>query len=139
MALFSMKLAPSSDITGLLKAWADGNPDALEQLTPLVYDELRRIARRYVRHRSNQTLQTTALVHEAYLRLVGAESTQQRPDTSLAYAAAPTRGVCSVGCFRCSAGLLRGPCAPSRCDRAPQGIYGGGLASDLRPRSGTSR
>jgi RNA polymerase sigma factor (TIGR02999 family) len=68
-----MGLAPSSDITGLLKAWASGNPDALEQLTPLVYDELRRIARRYVRRRTNQTLQTTALAHEAYLRLIGAE------------------------------------------------------------------
>ena len=63
----------SPDITGLLKAWASGNPNALEQLTPLVYDELCRIARRYMRQRSPQTLQTTALAHEAYLRLVGAE------------------------------------------------------------------
>src|SRR5207237_2815403 len=46
---------------------------ALEQLTPLVYDELRRIARRYMRQRPAQTLQTTALAHEAYLRLAGAE------------------------------------------------------------------
>jgi RNA polymerase sigma factor (TIGR02999 family) len=68
-----MGLATSSDITGLLKAWASGNPSALEQLTPLVYDELRRIARRCMRQRSPQTLQTTALAHEAYLRLVGAE------------------------------------------------------------------
>jgi RNA polymerase sigma factor (TIGR02999 family) len=68
-----MGLATSPDITGLLKAWAGGNPSALEQLTPLVYAELRRIARRYMRQRSPQTLQTTALAHEAYLRLVGAE------------------------------------------------------------------
>lgn len=68
-----MALEASPDITGLLKAWAGGNPDALEQLTPLVYDELRRIARRYMRQRSPQTLQTTALAHEAYIRLVNAD------------------------------------------------------------------
>ena len=67
-----MALEASPDITGLLKAWSGGNPDALERLTPLVYDELRRIARRYMRQRSPQTLQTTALAHEAYLRLVNA-------------------------------------------------------------------
>jgi RNA polymerase sigma factor (TIGR02999 family) len=71
--VFSMGYATSSDITGLLKAWASGNPSALDQLTPLVYDEMRRIARRYMRNRSPQTLQTTALAHEAYLRLVGAD------------------------------------------------------------------
>jgi len=63
----------SSDITGLLQAWASGNASALEQLTPLVYNELRRVARRCKRPGSSQTLQTTALAHEAYLRLVGAE------------------------------------------------------------------
>ena len=68
-----MALEASPDITGLLKAWAGGNPDALEQLTPLVYNELRRIARRYMRQRPPQTLQSTALAHEAYLRLVNAD------------------------------------------------------------------
>jgi RNA polymerase sigma-70 factor, ECF subfamily len=68
-----MDLAASSDITDLLKAWASGNPSALEHLTPLVYDELRRIARRHLRGRGPQTLQTTALAHEAYIRLAGAE------------------------------------------------------------------
>jgi RNA polymerase sigma factor (TIGR02999 family) len=63
----------SPDVTGLLRAWAAGNPDALEQLTPLIYDELRRIARRYMRQRQPQTLQTTALAHEACLRLMGVE------------------------------------------------------------------
>lgn len=71
--MFSIGLAASPDITGLLKAWASGNPNALERLTPLVYGELLRIARRYMRQRSPQTLQTTALAHEAYLRLVGAK------------------------------------------------------------------
>ena len=55
----------------LLRAWGRGDQTALEQLTPLIYDELRRQARRYMRHeRAGHTLQGTALVHEAFLRLV---------------------------------------------------------------------
>ena len=58
-------------VTGLLLAWGRGDQDALEELTPLVYDELRRLARRcLVRERSAHTLQPTALVNEAFLRLV---------------------------------------------------------------------
>lgn len=60
------------NLTGLLIQWREGNPAALLQLTPLVYDELRRIAHRYVqRERNGHTLGTTALVNEAYLRLAG--------------------------------------------------------------------
>jgi RNA polymerase sigma factor (TIGR02999 family) len=60
------------DITGLLRRWRDGDPRALEELTPLVYDELHRLAAPYMRHeRSDHTLQPTALVHEAFLRLTG--------------------------------------------------------------------
>ena len=62
-----------SDVTVLLKEWASGNHSALEQLTPLIYDELRRTARHYMRQRPAQTLQTTALVHEAYIRLMTVE------------------------------------------------------------------
>jgi RNA polymerase sigma factor (TIGR02999 family) len=59
------------DITELLVDWSKGDREALNKLTPLVYDELHRLASRYLRHeRANHTLQTTALVHEAYLRLV---------------------------------------------------------------------
>lgn len=59
-------------MTQLLQAWSDGSDTAaLEQLTPLVYGELRRIAARYMRReRPDHTLQTTALINEAYLRLV---------------------------------------------------------------------
>src|SRR5512142_1057932 len=58
-------------ITRLLADWSNGDQQALERLTPLVYDELRRLARRYLRQeRPGHTLQSTALVHEAYLRLV---------------------------------------------------------------------
>lgn len=58
-------------VTTLLRAWGQGDQHAFEQLTPLVYDELRRRARRYLRaERQNHTLRPTALVHEVYLRLV---------------------------------------------------------------------
>jgi len=68
-----MATAATQDITGLLKAWTDGDSSALEQLTPLVYDELLRIARRCMRQRGPQTLQTTALAHEAYIKLTGVD------------------------------------------------------------------
>jgi RNA polymerase sigma factor (TIGR02999 family) len=62
-------------VTALLRAWSDGNEAALEQLTPLVEAELRRLARGYMgRERRGHTLQTTALVNEAFLRLTGARS-----------------------------------------------------------------
>ena len=58
-------------VTTLLRAWSRGDQGAFEQLTPLVYDELRRRARHYLRaERPNHTLRPTALVHEVYLRLV---------------------------------------------------------------------
>jgi len=63
---------PSQDVTLLLRAWAEGSQPALEELTPLVYGELRRLAASYLRREEpGHTLQPTALVHEAYLRLVG--------------------------------------------------------------------
>jgi RNA polymerase sigma factor (TIGR02999 family) len=62
----------TSDITQLLRAWSEGDPKALESLTPRVYQELRRLARSFLRNeRAGHTLQTNDLVHEAYLRLVG--------------------------------------------------------------------
>lgn len=64
------KLTPEQ-VTGLLVDWGNGDKAALDKLMPLVYDELRRLARYYIRReRAGQTLQTTALVNEAYLRLV---------------------------------------------------------------------
>jgi RNA polymerase sigma-70 factor (ECF subfamily) len=66
-----MNPASHPEITGLLKAWADGDNAALERLTPLVYEELRRIARRYMaKERAGNSMQATALVNEAFLRLV---------------------------------------------------------------------
>ncbi len=61
----------ASSVTELLAKWRAGDEQALEALVPLVYDELRRVAHRYLRHeRPDHTLQSTALVHEAYLRLL---------------------------------------------------------------------
>ena len=63
--------SPPGDVTRLLVAWSKGDRDALEDLIPVVYGELRRIAARYFRHeRPGHTLQPTVLVHEAYLKLV---------------------------------------------------------------------
>ncbi|MCC6343097.1 MAG: sigma-70 family RNA polymerase sigma factor [Bryobacterales bacterium] len=60
------------DVTRLLERWSTGDREALDELTPLVYQELRKIARRQMlKERAEHTLESTALVHEAYLRLVG--------------------------------------------------------------------
>ena len=65
----------ATSLTELLVDWQKGDRSALERLTPLIYDELRRMAHRYLQHERNaHTLQTTALVNEAYLRLAGQEA-----------------------------------------------------------------
>jgi RNA polymerase sigma factor (TIGR02999 family) len=62
-----------ANFTQLLSEWRSGEPKALERLTPLVYDELRRLARNYMRtERGGHTLQATAVVHEAFMRLIQA-------------------------------------------------------------------
>jgi RNA polymerase sigma factor (TIGR02999 family) len=66
-----------SDVTRILSAIEQGDPQAAEQLLPLVYDELRKLAAaKLAKEKPGQTLQATALVHEAYLRLLGAKHTQ---------------------------------------------------------------
>ncbi len=68
-----MAIASPGQVTELLRAWSDGDDGALEQLVPLVEAELRRLARGYMsRERPGHTLQTTALVNEAFLRLTDA-------------------------------------------------------------------
>ena len=65
----------TTEVTGLLLKWGQGNDSALERLIPLVYDELHRIARRHIGHEAiGHSLQPTALVNEAYLRLVAAHN-----------------------------------------------------------------
>lgn len=68
-------MPPSAEITTLLKAWRQGDKKALDRLTPLVYEHLRKLARQYVRkERPDVRMNATALVHEAYVRLVDAQA-----------------------------------------------------------------
>ena len=68
---------PPSQVTELLNAWQEGRQGAVDELMPLVYQELRKLARSYMRNeRPDHTLQATALVNEAYLRLMGQKSVQ---------------------------------------------------------------
>jgi RNA polymerase sigma factor (TIGR02999 family) len=72
-----MATLSSEEVTQLLVAWSNGDKEALDQLMPLVYQQLRRLARhRLVQEGPGHTLQTTALVHEAYLRLVGQKNSK---------------------------------------------------------------
>jgi len=89
-----MARAPG-DVTQLLAELQDGRPDAACQLIPVVYDELHRLARRQMRHeRPDHTLQATALVHEAYLRLVNhRERTWQNRAHFIAVAAQAMRRI----------------------------------------------
>src|SRR5215469_17035225 len=65
-----IRMSGPGEVTALLSAWRGGDQDAFDQLIPIVYADLRRIAARYMRSENDgHTLQTTALVHEAYLRL----------------------------------------------------------------------
>jgi RNA polymerase sigma factor (TIGR02999 family) len=79
----SKDMPAQKDVTQLLVDWSGGNQEAMDQLLPLVYDELRRLANHYLaQERPDHTLQPTALVHEAYLRLV---ETRSRNFRSRAY------------------------------------------------------
>ena len=72
-----MSIAPAPDVTRLLARWSGGDHAALDELLPLVYGELHRLAAAHLRReRHNHTLQSTALVHEAFLRLVNQQDVQ---------------------------------------------------------------
>jgi RNA polymerase sigma factor (TIGR02999 family) len=78
-----------SDVTRILSAIEAGDPSAAEQLLPLVYDELRKLAaQKLAQEKSGQTLQATALVHEAYLRLVDVDRVQDWDSRGHFFAAA---------------------------------------------------
>jgi RNA polymerase sigma factor (TIGR02999 family) len=82
-------LSSMSDVTRILSAIEQGDPHAAEQLLPLVYDELRQLAaQRLAQEKPGQTLQATALVHEAYLRLVDVEQAQHWDSRGHFFAAA---------------------------------------------------
>ena len=83
-----------SDVTRILNAIDEGDAKAADRLLPLVYEELRRLAaRKMAREKPGQTLQATALVHEAYLKLVGSEVQNWRGRTHFFAAAAEAIGV----------------------------------------------
>jgi hypothetical protein len=84
-----------NEVTRILTAVEQGDPQAAEQLLPLVYDELRKLAaQKLAQEKPGQTLEATALVHEAYLRLVDVEKAQH-----WAYACAVPRVVCRIGSY----------------------------------------
>jgi RNA polymerase sigma factor (TIGR02999 family) len=83
-----MPASEETRVTQLLQRWRRGDRDALDQLLPLIYDELHALARRHMGgERPDHTLQTTALIHEAYLRLCGADVTWEGRAHFLAVAA----------------------------------------------------
>jgi len=109
----------STDITGLLKAWGQGDQGALEQLIPLVYAQLRAQARRYMRNeRSGVTLQSTALVHEVYLRLINAHDVDWHDRTHFFALAAQLMRRILVDAARARAAAKRGGRA-ARVEHAP--------------------
>lgn len=90
----SVRPGPSSEVTALLHAWQQGDQNAFDRLVPLVYDELRSLARAQLRRDAGQwTLQATALVHEAYVRLAGADVSWQDSGHFFAIAARVMRQV----------------------------------------------
>jgi RNA polymerase sigma factor (TIGR02999 family) len=117
-----MNPGTSVEITGLLRAWAGGDQSALDRLAPLVYGELRRIARRYIRRENpGQTLQTTALVHEAYLRLVDANSVNWNDRIHFFAVSAQMMRHILVDAARARASVKRGACAPrANLDEIPE-------------------
>jgi len=97
------------EVTLLLLAWSDGDQAALDELVPLVYDELHRLAHHYIsRERPGNTLQTTALAHEAYLRLVDANRVRWQNRNHFFAVAAQTMRHILVDLARARHNLKRG-------------------------------
>jgi RNA polymerase sigma factor (TIGR02999 family) len=106
-------------VTRLLRAWGAGEEGAFERLFPLVYDELRRTARRFLAgERQGHTLQATALVHEAYFRLVAQRQGQWQERAQFYAVAARSMRRILVDHARCRASLKRGGAPPLPLDEA---------------------
>jgi hypothetical protein len=94
---FFNKLKMAKDVTRLLQDWRDGKKEALDELLPIVYDELRRVARNLLANEYAETLPTTALVHEAYLKLAGQHSVDwENRGQFFAIAASAVVGNCPI-------------------------------------------
>src|SRR5665213_2041867 len=112
-----------ANFTQLLTEWRSGQPQALERLTPLVYEELRRLARNYMRaERGSHTLQATAVVHEAFLRLIQANIALQDRGHFFALASRLMRRV-----------LVDHAKSRSRLKRSGGGTGAPGLAGEMLP------
>src|SRR5580693_7302711 len=120
----------ASDVSTLLRAWSEGDQSALKGLTPIVYDELHRLAHRYLeRERPGHTLQTTALVNEAYIRLVDYKRMQwQNRAHFFAVSATLMRRILVERARRHN--LKRGGGVP-HIDLDEAAVVGGGRSSDL--------
>jgi RNA polymerase sigma factor (TIGR02999 family) len=119
--------ANSAEITRLLKAWSQGDSAALDRLTPLVYDDLRRMAVRFMRReRPDQTLQPTALLNEAFLRIVDARQVDWKDRAHFFAVSARVMRRILVDAARSRAALKRGG-GGGRVDRA------GGVELDRLP------
>lgn len=118
-----MQRAEAGKITSLLKAWAGGDTAAEQQLIPLVYTELRRLARYYRRKAGGgETLQTTALVHEAYLRLVEIDNVDWRDRAHFFAVSAQVMRRILVDAARARAAAKRGGAAFAIDDMNPAEI-----------------
>jgi RNA polymerase sigma factor (TIGR02999 family) len=120
------------DVTLLLRRWGDGDADAFRELVPVVYDELRRLASHYMRHeRGDHTLQPTALVHEAYLRLSGLRELRLHNRAHFYGAAAGVMRRVLVDHSRRAAALKRGGPLAHRSALEPEPEAGVDLRLDL--------
>ncbi len=109
------------DVTLLLQDWCLGERDALDKLVPLVYDELRRIAHRYMaRERPGRTLQTAALVNEAYMRLIDAGRVQWEARTQFFGVAVNLMRRILVESARARSSKKRGATPASSCWTRPR-------------------
>lgn len=107
-------MSGAGEITGLLADWRNGNQAALDKLLPLIYDELRRVASSYMRReRSDHMLQTTALVHEAYLRMVDSQNINYETRTHFFAVAAQVMRHVLVDYARGRARIKRGDGQPA--------------------------
>jgi RNA polymerase sigma factor (TIGR02999 family) len=108
-----------SEITVLLKAWGGGDALALDRLTPLVYDQLRRMAGRYVaKEGAERQLNATALVHEAYMKLVDAHSVDWQDRAHFFAIASRTMRRILVDAARARTAAKRGGAAPQQAETA---------------------
>jgi len=123
---------PMKDVTRILSQIEQGDPSAADELLPMIYGELRRLATTNMANESpDQTLQATALVHEAYLRLVDVEAVQHWDSRGHFFAAAASQRLLRSGCFAAAAEAMR-RILVERCRRKRRIKHGG--ETTRRPR-----